>query len=528
MSAIPYLKKENGKTTLYVEGKPFHARAGELHNSSASSLDYMKEKVWPALRPLHMNCVVAPVYWECIEPEEGSFDFSLLDGLVEQARQEKIRLVLLWFGLWKNSASTYVPGWVKRDEKRFWLVKAASGQSLGYMGGKMRIISPLCTEAVEADARAYAAMMKHIREIDETVSTVITMQVENEIGILGSARDHSETADAEFVKAVPEAVAQAFGVTGSWTEAFGENAEESFMAWHYGNALEKITAAGKKEYPIPMYVNAWLEQYPWNPGSYPSGGPQFKMFDMWKAAAPSLDFFAPDIYVDHYRDVCDEYASKGNPLFIPEVRQTADAAPFYFYAVGKHDAICFAPFGIEDMLGTAGNMDAAVLAQLNISADAMQADANAGKILSAAYEMVANMEDIIAEAHKEGRIYGFLEQGDKGITIKLKNFDVRLSYGAGGFGMFTAPKQPGAPVGGGFLIVLSDWEFVVVGTSLTVSILQKEGSGKIVDIERKEEGAYVDGEWKRGRILNGDELMMRSSLGSMPGAFRFKVFEYEA
>lgn len=525
MAGIPYLKRENGRTTLYVEGKPFHARAGEIHNSSASSLKYMQERVWPALRPLHLNCVVAPIYWECVEPEEGTFDFTLLDGLLEQARQEGVRLVLLWFGLWKNSASTYVPGWVKRDPERFWTVKAAHGEMLGYMGKGMRIISPLCEEAATADARAFAAVMRHIREIDEGISTVITVQVENEIGILGSARDHGELADEEFGKAVPEEVGKAFGVSGSWVDAFRDRAEESFMAWQYGRAVERIVSAGKAEYPLPMYVNAWLEQFPWNPGSYPSGGPQFKMYDMWRVAAPSVDFVAPDIYVDYFRDVCDEYASKGNPLFIPEVRQTADAAPFYFYAVGKHDAICFAPFGIEDMMGGSAGMDAAVLAQLNISADAMQADASAGEILAAAYGLVAEMEDVIAKAHEEGRIYGFLEQNDKGATVELPNFNVRITYGAGSFGMFTAPRKPGAPVGGGFLIALSDWEFVVAGTSFSVSVLPKEGSGKPVDVERIEEGRYVAGEWMRGRILNGDEAMMRLSVGSMPGAFRVLGFE---
>ena len=526
--SIPYLKKEHGMTRLYVQGKPFYARSGEIHNSSSSSLEYMEEQVWPALRQLHLNCVVAPIYWECVEPEEGVFDFTLIDGLVEQARREKVRLVLLWFGLWKNSASTYVPGWVKNDQKRFFQVRPASGQNLGYMGGKMRIISPLCQEAVQADAKAYAAVMKHIREIDEAESTVITMQVENEIGVLGSARDHSDYADQEFAREIPAAVAEHFGVSGSWTEAFGGDADEQFMAWHYGQAVETIASAGKREYPIPMYVNAWLEQYPWNPGSYPSGGPQFKMCEMWRLAAPAIDFFAPDIYVENYRDVCDEYAAKGNPLFIPEVRQSADAIPFYFYAVGRHNALCFAPFGIEDMAGTAKTLDAQLLAQLNITASAMQTDAAAGQALGAAYELVANMEELVQKAHEEGRIYGFLEYHDKGTTIKLPHFNVRVSYGMGGFGPFQPPKPAGEPVSGGFLIQLSDWEFVVVGTRIRVGLQAKEGSGMEVEIERKEEGRYINGVWKRGRILNEDEASSDATIGAMPEALYFRVFEYEA
>jgi len=526
MSNIPYLKKENGRTELIIDGKPFYARSGELHNSSSSSLEYMDRVVWPALRPMHMNSVIAPIYWECIEPEEGAYDFTLLDGLVEQARREGMRLILLWFGLWKNSASTYVPGWVKKDSKRFWNVMSEDGRRGGIMMGKpLRIISPLCAEAVEADAKAYAAVMKRIREIDEQENTIITMQVENEIGILGLERDYSPVAQEAFEKEIPPELAEAVGQSGSWQQVYGKAASETFMAWYYGRALETIIAAGKKEYPIPMYVNAWLEQYPWNPGSYPSGGPQFKMVDTWRVAAPSVDFYAPDIYVEYFKGVCDEYASKGNPLFIPEVRQSADTVAFYFYAVGRHNALCFAPFGIEDMMGHSAGMDAELQAQLNISMEAMRTDASVGRRLSAAYEMVINMEELVQQAHKEGRIHGFVEEDEQGTTISMKYFDVKINFGGSGFGMMSIPKAPGTPKSGGMLIELSDWEFVVLGTGCTISVQEREGTGKKIDIERKEEGRYINGEWQRGRILNGDELMMRSSLGLQPEALRFKLYE---
>jgi beta-galactosidase GanA len=112
MEKISHIRKENGESILYVDGKPFIALSGELHNSSSSSLDYMDRVVWPALRPLGLNTVVAPVYWECVEPEPGVFDYSLVDGLILQARREGVKLVFLWFGLWKNGMSTYIPGWV--------------------------------------------------------------------------------------------------------------------------------------------------------------------------------------------------------------------------------------------------------------------------------------------------------------------------------------------------------------------------------------------------------------------------------
>ena len=88
------------------------------HNSSSSSLEYM-EPIWPRLLDLHLNTVLAPVSWELVEPEEGRFDFALVDGLVEGARRHDLRLVFLWFGNWKNGRSSNAPAWVRSDDERF-------------------------------------------------------------------------------------------------------------------------------------------------------------------------------------------------------------------------------------------------------------------------------------------------------------------------------------------------------------------------------------------------------------------------
>lgn len=523
MAQIPYLEGTGKLTTLYVDGKPFHARSGEIHNSSSSSLQYMDECVWPALRGMNMNCVVAPIFWECVEPQEGVFDFTLIDGLIQQARREGVRLVFLWFGLWKNSASTYVPEWVKLDHDRFWYVERADKQPLLMMGFQpQRIISPLCEEGVKADAKAFAAVMKHIKEVDDQ-HTVITMQVENEIGVIGSARDHSKTAEAAFQQQIPAALAEAFGVSGTWSEAFGGDADETFMAWYYASAVQKIIEAGKAELPLPMYVNAWLEQQPWTPGSYPSGGPQFKMHKVWRVAAPGVDFFAPDIYVDYFRGVCDEYASDGNPLFIPEVRQTADTVAFYLYAVGKHNVICFAPFGVEDMQGGAAMMDAETLAMLNISTEAMNSGDNAGALLGDVYGKVASIEDLVEKAHREGRIHGFMETADaRSEIVHLSNLDLTFGYYSGNP---FAPKGPGATAAGGLVIELDDYEFLVLATGCTLSFAMPEGSPYSVEILSKEEGHFEDGKWVRGRILNGDE-QYRHTFGKVAEFQKYKLHPY--
>lgn len=498
---LPRIEGSGKDARLIVDGKPFFARAGEIHNSSSSNLEYMENRVWPALRGMHLNCVVAPIFWECVEPEEGKFDFTLIDGLIAQARREGVRLVLLWFGLWKNSGSDYVPSWVKLDNKRFFTVKAPSGDLPLFINNlSNRIISPFCEDAVASDAMAFSKVMAHLREVDEK-HTVIAIQVENEIGIIGCARDYSPAAEEAYQKEVPDELKKSLGISGSWEEAFGNDAPETFMAWHYGRAVQKIMEAGKKELDLPMYVNAWLEQPPYTPGSYPSGGPQFKMQKIWKLAAPDAAFIAPDIYVDNYRDVCREYNSFGNPLFIPEVRNSADAVAFYLYAVGGHNVLCFSPFGVEDMAGGSGATDADVLAALNISESALASGDRAGSLLGEAYALVESMEDLLEEGRKSGRLHGFLDDGNRSEIIHLENADLQINFGLNPM----QGKAPGSPAAGGLVLELSPYEFVVLATGCTLSISPHEGRAGCINLLTKEEGKFVNGEWVRGRILNGDE-----------------------
>ena len=117
-NAIPHLQRQGDATQLVVDGKPFLVLGGELNNSSASSLEYMKP-LWPRIVATHLNTVLATVTWELIEPQEGKFDFKLVDGLLQQARENNLHLVILWFGSWKNGKSTYQPLWVKNDQARF-------------------------------------------------------------------------------------------------------------------------------------------------------------------------------------------------------------------------------------------------------------------------------------------------------------------------------------------------------------------------------------------------------------------------
>ncbi|MBE6929392.1 MAG: hypothetical protein E7463_03840 [Ruminococcaceae bacterium] len=509
------LRKENGVTTLYVDGKPFVALGGELHNSASSSTVWMREKVWPSLRPLHVNSVIATVSWEQIEPEEGVFDFTELDDLIADAGKEGVRLTLIWFGLWKNGTSTYVPEWVKLDRDRYWVCESVSATRIpSPFGDPSNTISPLCQAAVDADARAYARLMKHIGEVD-TEGTVIMMQVENEMGLLGSPRDFSSFANARFAEEIPAELAESFGISGTWTEAFGRDAEEYFMAWYYGRAVETIISAGKKEHDILMYVNAWLQQYPDRPGCYPSGCPIAKMIPLWRIAAPGVCLYAPDIYVQDFEKVAAEYSQLENPLFIPETATNINSAASVFLAVCEYNAIGFHPFGIEDIISRDQGVDAAMLAALNISTAAFKNEGSA-VYLPASYQVLHSMMHLIIPARGTGHMRGFYHNGfDNGIILEFEEYDVHIAYG---------PTEQGTPPAGGAVLEVAPNEFYVFGTNFRAWFLPKKGENCHVQFLRIEEGTFEGETWKRGRILNGDEHYV--GLPFMPGIMKVKLYKY--
>jgi len=517
MNMIPRLEGQGKNTKLIVDGKSFRLRSGEIHNSSASSLEYMENRVWPALKNMNMNSVIAPVYWECVEPEEGTFDFSLVDGLICQAEREKMKLVLLWFGSWKNGGSTYVPEWVKLDQKRFFYLDNAGKREMtgvyAACGGR-KTLSPLCEELIRADAKAFSEFMGHLAETDVN-RTVVAVQVENEIGVLGCERDFSPLADKLYFADVPDEVCAYARKGGTWEEVFGADAAENFMAYNYANAVEQIAAAGKSRYNLPLYVNAWLEQSPWKPGSYPSGGPQFKMHKIWRHFAKHIDFFAPDIYVKDFRNVTDEYESDENPLFIPEAASNDDVIANYLYSVGKHNALCFAPFGIEDMQ-SGSSMDRSVLAALNIDESMLRTESNIAKKLAKAYGFVNEMDDLIEKAHEEETIDGFLDNGSYAEYVKLSHAELEITY--------RDRKAAAGAAAGGFVIELGDFEFLICAVNCSLVINPREGAPSELMLIRKEEGEYRDGIWHRGRILNGDERM-KHTFSSEPSMLRFKMME---
>jgi hypothetical protein len=386
--SIPHLRKTKTSSQLIVNGEPFLMLSAELHNSTLSSAKYMADdKIWQNMREMHINTLLGSVSWEQIEPVEGQFDFSNLDAVILAAREHGIKLVLLWFGSFKNALSTYVPAWVKKDVKRFPRVHALEA------GGKRRtleLLSPFCEAAWTADAKAFAKLMAHLKEFDGQHSTVLMVQVENETGLLGDSRDRSKIADKRFQEPIPKALLEhlqsksaelhpefqrRYNVTTakagetSWTELFGAddiiNANEMFMADAYSRYINHVASAGKAEYPIPLYANVWLNFD--NPtdldltdipvvvgggekaGIYPSGGPCPHTMDVYTFNAPSLDFIAPDLYFHDYEMTCQNYRHGGQPLFIPEQRRDEKGARRIWSAYANYLALGCSPFGIDSL-----------------------------------------------------------------------------------------------------------------------------------------------------------------------------------
>ena len=496
-AGIPHLERHGTATQLVVDGKPFLLLGAELHNSSSSSLDYM-HSLWPQLAAIPLNTVLTPLSWELIEPQEGKFDFTLLDGLIQEARRNNLHLVLLWLASWKNGMSSYVPVWVKQNAHRFPRVIERDR-------GAVEILSPLGKESQEADARAFAAVMRHIHEVDGDAHTVLMMQVENEVGVLGDSRDRSSTANEAFYGQVPKElmayllqhrdalvpelrrVWEAAGskASGTWEEVFDPGAETDkiFMAWNYARYIQHVAAAGKAEYSIPMYVNAWLAGPHATPGEYPSGGPLPEVMDAWKAAGTAIDIYSPDIYARNFPEWCDRYDRSGNPLFIPETRGGALGGSNIFYALGQHQVMGFSAFGIDNLPG-------------EVPPPLTEPDPN--NDLGKSYGVLQSLAPVILQHEGKGEIAGFLlEQDHPQTTVELNGYrlDVRLDE------LFGAQAKTGF----GLIIALGPDEFLGAGIGFRVAFSRREPGPSHVGIGSIDEGTYFAGAWVPGRRLNGDE-----------------------
>ncbi len=526
------VKNEHGATQLIVHGKPFLMLAGEMNNSSGSNIPYM-EKTLKTLHEAKLNSVLVSVSWEIIEPKEGAFDFTSVNELIRVARENDMKLGILWFGSWKNGLSPYSPLWVISDTKRFARVKNDKGVNT-------RTLSPLCSATRDADSKAFTELMKHIAVMDSKENTILIMQVENEVGTLGQTRDLSAEANKAFESQVPAEIIQyivknrkTLGIEiktawenngsktkGSWAEVFGKNDDTDlfFMAWNYSRYLNAIAESGKKAYHIPIYANCWMPNprpNPGKPGNYPSGGPILTVLDIWKAGAPSIDMLSPDLYGGDFKDEANFFHRPDNPLFIPETN-TSEGPGTYSFA--EHDAICFSPFGID----------------------------NQGGVMSKEYGMLDQLIPIITQYQGSGKMFGLFKNPadtigrdiklSKDVTVSIKfQRPWRFSNATEEKDFFGRPKVPSSY---GLLIQTGENDFIVAGLNLSVSAFSTN-TKKEVWLKDAWEGTYENGIWKPQTLHNGDEAgFLRSGdpvyrIGayrkypSEPAIFHFKVVSYD-
>ncbi|HTS37874.1 MAG TPA: DUF5597 domain-containing protein [Candidatus Solibacter sp.] len=489
-SEAPRFVEKDGRWALLVDGEPYLILGGQVHNSSAWPSEL--PAVWKSLADLHANTVEAPVYWEQVEPREGTFTWDNVDAVVKGAREHKLRVVLLWFGTWKNGNMHYVPDWVKTDTKRFPRVIRADGEPIDVLSASSR-------SNLEADKAAFVALMRHLKTLDGSERTILLVQVENESGVIGSPRDFSAESNKEFAGQVPqELLAVAHKLAGTWSDVFGGDADELFQLYHQAHYLNEIATAGKAEFDIPLYMNVWLSYPPaelperrlFVPGvQYPSGGAVQRWVGLWRVLAPSIKAIAPDIYGDDpgfVRDVLAAYHRPDNPLLVPEIAKTDNFARYDFLALGE-GALGIAPFGVDPR-------------GWNILGDS----AAAGHARN--FALLAPMSREIAKLNFEGKLKTCIEETDKAQQeLDFGPWQATVSFG---YPQHDGRRPPGTNDAHGTALVsqLGPDEFLVTGIDASVSFhLPGRLPGMRMQILSAEEGSYQNGEWKPVRLWNGDE-----------------------
>jgi len=511
------LQKQGTATQLIVDGKPFLALAGEANNNSATSVEFLKP-AWPKLVAAKLNTVLTGVSWAQIEPQEGKFDFSVLDGVIRDARSYHLRLVLLWFATWKNGQSSYAPGWVKRDFERFprvqivggtWPVFGAqAGQTRAPFTGSIELLSPLGDATRDADAHAFAAMMRHIKAVDGREHTVITIQVENEVGIQGDTRDRSPAANKAFDGPVPKELmdylqqhkdtlipelhkvweAAGFKTSGTWEEVFGKGrpTEEIFMAWHFARHVGRVIEAGKAEYPIPMITNCPQSGFGTAPAPVrggQSGGPTPDAMDIWRAGAPQLDILGVDVYGFDFEVMTARYTQSGNPLFINETVPGLEGAARVLYAFGRHDAIAFSPTGIDALVGNATD-------------------------LISGYSLIAQLAPLIVEHQGKGTMSAvLLEPKDPPQKIQLGNYTLQVAFMRPRAARRGDPPPEPPTLAGAMFISTGPDEYYVAGFGVSVGFSPNTPGPPLAGLDTVEAGTFVNGRWVPGRRLAGDDTI---------------------
>ncbi len=507
---MPRIESRDGRHAFFVDGAPYLMLAGEANNSS--NYPWALPQVWSAIEDIHANTLLMPVAWEQVEPEEGRFDFSWLETLLPEARERDVRLVLLWFGAYKNTGPSYTPAWVKSDPLRFPpLIKKDGSASYA--------LSTFGKDTLAADRRAFVRLMQWLRDHDPQ-RTVIMVQVENETGVYQAGRDYGPAAQAAFQGQVPRQLSDALGRgPGTWSEVFGGDAEVSFQAWAVASYVDELARAGREVYDLPMYTNAALKN-PFEPHqdpmTYSSGGPTDNVLDIWKAVAPSLDLLAPDIYFpksDTYFAVLEHYDRPDNPLFVAETGNRDDFARYFFAVLGR-GAIGFTPFGTDY---TGYN---------NYPLGAMETSPETLEPFALNYALLRPFAREWARLAFEGQVWGVARPDDSAPqTLDLGGWTARVEYDLiqfgqrdwKGHGQTTRPPSVNAGV---LLARLGPDTFLVTGHNARVTFERPGGEFILLAVD---EVAFRDDDWRFLRRWNGDQTDWGLNFTDLQQVLRVKL-----
>jgi hypothetical protein len=458
---------------------------------------------------------MVPVYWEAIEPKQGFFDFSDVDAAVKGAREARLHLAFLWFGTWKNGAMTYVPAWVKNDPATYPPVLNAAQQPV-------EALSPISDANHQADRNAFAAFMRHLKQLDGDTHTVILIQVENEAGVLGSDRDYSPQATPSFNGPVPAEVVASLGKTASprdtWTQVFAERAPEVFMSYWTARYMDSVAEAGKSVYPLPMYINVWPREQPGllRPGfSSPSGGAVAYLLPMWKRLAPHIDIIAPDIYdenEDLYRSLLHLYDRPDNPLMVPETGGSVNHAKNMFLTLASSNALGISMFGID-----------------GISADDLNKPNAWASEIALNYALFGPASNVWRSLCDAGHMQAAIEQdGRANPALAFDDFDVAVRFGpvTDNYG---GARGRGNPRRNGRVLVgqIAPNEFLISGMSANIILAPRLGSpAKKAMYLSVEQGHFEAAEWHVDRLLNGDETAFGLTFPEHGDTLRVRVRAY--
>lgn len=542
---MPALQKVGSSTCLMVDGKPFVMYCGELHNSTASSMSYMQEnKIWDKLQAMHLNSVIATVSWELVEPQEGKFDFTLVDDMIAEAKKRNMKLVFLWFGAFKNPMMTYAPSWVKTNPKKY-------PHAVDEQGQEMEHISVYGAEILKADTMAYLAFLQHIKDTDKD-HAVVMIQLQNEPGLRGTKRDFSQEATKAWNAQVPamitdylkankgslqpdmEQIWAKYGnkTTGNWEAIFGKSEENNqlenpirnftehlFTAYGYANYLEQMAKAGKEVYPLPVFINASVFGMNTRGISLGNGCSIPEFFDIYKAVAPSIDILTPNSYMQQLDQLAKAFAWKGNPILIPESTLVGARG---LYIIGEYDAIAFSPFGIdyED-------------SELNPKLEKEH------RLLGESYDQMQQMGSLITDNLGTDKMRGIylytghdtdsVEMGDYVLTFSpRKGFDIGalMAPAGGGFAAQDDGKPKPIEQGGALIVQTDKDEFYVLGYGFNCDIKLKDGvRSRYCGYDSIWEGRFQQGQFIPGRLLNGDERNIFATYDKV-NALKVKMFHY--